>query len=664
MNYGLEVLVDDLLIHILSILSVWDVLSVRQTSKRLESLSHVRNVWHSIFRREVVEPGRPIPGYSFSITPRLLALFGLSESDLSVLSSAPLNDSYLDLIEASDLEARTLHALRLEKHWKRTTPELGMCGLAAGAHSASRSFSFRTLETIREVFLLFGGRYVVTVHSDRLRCWDIGFPRPSNQDLNVLNIAKKSQTARCVGEWVLPSDIGQFTSLMDASEPSNWQFDNSAYFAVCPVNDVSWSEHDDSASRTCSVLSVRYDPLRAPGVLPFNPDGSPSNSPVPAFSHEVSIRLPNILRTPVYTNRAEPVPAHRFGNGKLGSLIHAHGSLLFFASYVRPAETPNEEGPNGASAARYAGIEVIDWSRPHSPLKSVLLEYPDPQVGAYVGMYVHESADHILVVWQNCIGLYPVPRFSEPTDLSYPSSETSRSRSASPETVPERVVLMPTIIFALSEVVEQPISFSTCHASGLNADVPTGGPRPLTILARSQRHPHLTMQSVLTAFWVPPAASASSDAARSTPPFRFRLSRIPASTPHAFAADAAGQDGVAALVLGPSGRGVRADGGGAVYRCAPADVLLPRFGYGGPEGGGPGGWGGRVNSGLVATVDFWPYRRVDSLPGSGPLDAQERERRKLVVRFDDGMGRMVVTRVAADDSDSNVASEVTVVDFA
>lgn len=301
-----------------------------------------------------------------------------------------------------------------------------------------------------------------------------------------------------------------------------------------------------------------------------------------------------------------------------------------------------------------------------------------------MGLHVYESAEGIVVVWQTCLGVYPIPNFSD---------------DWFPEAAPifSRFVVMPTIVFAMSESIAQPIAFSTCTVPIPDAEVPDpfDAPFPLTILARSQHHTHLTVQTVLTAMSVfafivstrvlsddpsSPGLSSSSGSSITCAPggrqFGFRLTRIPAPTPHFFTPLVSGQardcDGVAALMLGPSGRGLRVDGHGAIYRCAPADVILPRFagfGFGDAGLGGGSVWDGasegsgcgrpssaKRQNNLVSTVDFWPYRRIDSLPDEllrhTPCPANEGKDNeevdsRLVVRFDEGMGRMVAARVCS-----------------
>ena len=164
-----------------------------------------------------------------------------------------------------------------------------------------------------------------------------------------------------------------------------------------------------------------------------------------------------------------------------------------------------------------------------------------------MGLYVHSSAEAIVVVWQNCLGVYPIPNFS---------GEWVSDCSAY-----NRLVTMPTIIFAMSEAVAKPITFSTCSVATIDTETSDScdSPLPLTILARSRHHPSLTVQTVLTAMsvsaflWSMSTRMLSDDPSRPEPlvaspnntpggrQFRFRLTRIPAPTPHFFAPLVSGQ---------------------------------------------------------------------------------------------------------------------------
>lgn len=359
---GLDSLVDDVLIQILSILPVWDLLNIRRTSKRFEALTHVLNVWHNIFVREVIKCGRPIPGYSFFPTPRLLQLFSPSADCICEPSR--------DIVEASDLEARTLHALRLDKHWKFSLNQPGFTELESFQHT------HQLVTPASNVYLLPGGRFVITTHQDRTLCWDLGFPRSSEQRRSQDERLK----VRCVGDWVFPRALvdQKYTARLETCLHMDWRTDCAVHLALC-------EDAIESDSRSCIVLSVRSDPLHASGLplqatLPIDESGSPFASPVPFFNKVGSFILPSTLPQPRYPSpvkEGDPEPPtsgpygpQRFANGKLGKLLHVSESYLFFSSLV-----PRED-----DVLLYCGIEVLDWRSSDPGSQSVLLEYPDPQV--------------------------------------------------------------------------------------------------------------------------------------------------------------------------------------------------------------------------------------------------------------------------------------------
>ncbi|KAL5504944.1 hypothetical protein ACEPAH_7607 [Sanghuangporus vaninii] len=752
----LDTLVDDVLIQILSLLPVWDVLRLRQTSKRLEALSHVRVVWRALFERDVLTCHRPVPGLSFTLTPRLLQLCALDSSSESLDNPEFYDDKYdvtRELIEASDLEARTLHALRLDKSWNTsatsTVTANPTLSIPNAKTSESRQRTFQTPSPVLDIFLFPGGRFVVSLHADRLRCWDLGVPHANSsgklQDLPVTSV-------RCAGEVVFSHNLPNTRMCMDTRPGASSVSVNGRHkeysisFALIPDVVPSWHSDDPSSAknqkRTCEILSVRLDPLRSSSfdihdVVPAT--GSPFATPVPLFLREAVVSLPGVLPTPSYpegsisaqTMVGEQWGPQRFSRGKLGKLLLVYGSVMFFESFVSPG--PAEGDEEEERGPKYVGIEVLDWNE---PTNTVLFEYPDPQIGSYVGSHVHASANQVLVVWQNCAALYPLPfqisnsssaslsvslsgsasgsssaRSSRPSTPSRApstssslspllatsplSSSSGSSRSslngsvldlrlddedvkitsdsdsdannfAEPEREPTRMVTMPNVIFALSEAVEAPIAFSLCDVDVNGIEFPRKEelslPHPLTIVARSRANPNRNVQSVLTASPNPQASPASANA---DDKFTFRLSRIPTSTENDSEVSS-----VAALAVGSSGRGVRADTNGALFRCTRSEVVLPRIGFGFGGFGFGFGFGdenaGVVQSSAVPTVDFWPWRCAAVLPPSSAI-GEDRED-QLALHFDDGMGRVVAVRVphpgASADDRMVGTSEVTVLDFA
>ena len=400
----LDTLIDDVLIQIISLLPAWDVLHLRQASKRLEALSHVRAVWRALFERDVLTCRRPIPGLSFTPTPRLLQLCALDASTEDLDRLEFCDDKYnvtRQLIEASDLEARTLHALRLDRSWNGSatsiatsvpTPDVS----DASGTSESRLRKFQTPSPVFDIFLFPGGRFVVSLHADRLRCWDLGVPHASRSG--------KVQVAgvRCAGEVVFSHVLPNATMCMDTRPGassvtvSGRHKEYSISFALIPDVVPSWHSDDPSGAksqkRSCEILSVRLDPLRSSPFASFEShdtasgsvSGSPFATPVPVFLREAVVSLPDILPTPSYpegsisaqTMVGEQWGPHRFSRGKLGKLLLVYGSLMFFESFVPPEHAEGEEEEE-ERPPRYAGIEVLDWNE---PTNTVLFEYPDPQV--------------------------------------------------------------------------------------------------------------------------------------------------------------------------------------------------------------------------------------------------------------------------------------------
>ncbi|KLO18233.1 hypothetical protein SCHPADRAFT_125802 [Schizopora paradoxa] len=210
-------LVDDVLIQILKALAVSDVLNIRLTSKRLETLSRLTNVWYSIFIREVLACGRPIPGYSI---PRVLpSSVDASETrrKFSILEAE-------SLFESVDLEARTLLALRLDKKWCKS----GSSTPNTDATVTMASFDPLSTLPVTNMFLLPGGRYLVLVHVDGLRLWDLGFPTSSI-------FREISSSPHLVETWLFDESARNavFNSVFDAAATSAWGGNMNIYFSYC-----------------------------------------------------------------------------------------------------------------------------------------------------------------------------------------------------------------------------------------------------------------------------------------------------------------------------------------------------------------------------------------------------------------------------------------------
>ncbi|KAL5531058.1 hypothetical protein ACEPAG_3934 [Sanghuangporus baumii] len=393
------------------------------------------------------------------------------------------------------------------------------------------------------------------------------------------------------------------------------------------------------------------------------------------------------LPTPI-----SPIPSvfedfgpQRFARGKIGELLFVYDTLLSFVSYV---PTPiSTEATRDDPDCMYA-IEVIDMKEPE---KTTLCEYLDSQLGAYVTMHVHAHVNQALVVWQNCAGLYSLPQLShcqvrirkhrEPlsdiSDSNLPISFQSLLDLPS-DLERVRLVMMPEIVFALNEPVEAPVAFSYCDSgmqgtleSGKNmTDAVTNELPPLTMIARSREHTYRIIQSALIASTSNPRCMSpcQSPARCDGPEASFRLSRIPSATPYAVsvfqlvdAYDVKEGNAVVGLALGASGNGIMAHADGSLSRCLTADVVLPSYNT----------FIGELSSTAIKTIDPSSWTRAAELYTNssigldrrgGSPSSNGRKPKPPLIRFDDGMGRLVVVRVSSV-SEVDHTDEVVIVDF-
>ncbi|KAI0075601.1 hypothetical protein K474DRAFT_1371847 [Panus rudis PR-1116 ss-1] len=142
-------LIDDVLIHLITLLPVEDLLTFRKTCKRFADLTKLRTVWCQKFTADVLQKNLPIPG------------------------------SYLPFVDipANELEWRTLRALSLSKKWRFPSRQ------------TQRTVTLPlTDSTVRDVFLLPGGQHALTVHADCLTAWAMSLPIPK-KDTIVTKIA-------------------------------------------------------------------------------------------------------------------------------------------------------------------------------------------------------------------------------------------------------------------------------------------------------------------------------------------------------------------------------------------------------------------------------------------------------------------------------------------
>ncbi|TFK48435.1 hypothetical protein OE88DRAFT_1664227 [Heliocybe sulcata] len=142
----------DILLHVLSYLSVLDILSLRTTAKPMYTLTRMHAVWYNVMLFEVLPMDIPIPG--------------LYSRDMSSLS-------------ASDLEHMIVRALRLRKNWLSPSPrKIKRTEIVPLPEEESR-------DTLRGAVIRFlpgrGNRYLLTVtgHTNfsrrryTVQCWDL-----------------------------------------------------------------------------------------------------------------------------------------------------------------------------------------------------------------------------------------------------------------------------------------------------------------------------------------------------------------------------------------------------------------------------------------------------------------------------------------------------------
>ncbi|KAL5536521.1 hypothetical protein ACEPAF_343 [Sanghuangporus sanghuang] len=587
-------LVDDVLVHILCVLSVYDVLRVRETCRHLEAISRSRNVWASLFTRHVLEDRLPVPGFMFVPTPRLSQLLGPHPTDYS-------------LIESSDIEARTLHALRLRKWWTHTYHHAEHQSLSAGDHvSGVHHRAFRVSNDVKDIFLLPGGRIVVTVHADSLRCWDLG-------SASILMDNQTRSEALCVGEYSFKRTVASVTVCSDTCVGDHFQYSVVWSLVICDDITPSWNSMENQ-NRHCEHLTLRVDYLN------------------PALSSKGSSSI-----------------------GKIGELLFVYETLMFFASYV-PTPTSTEATKDDPNYI-YTGIEVIDMKAPE---KTTLWEYPDSQLGAYVTMHVHAHVNQALVIWQNCAGLYSLPQLSHyqarirrhrkpllgisGSNQPFPFQPLPDVFSTSdPERV--RLVMMPEIVFALYEPVEAPVAFSYCDNEALESgknitDAATNWlPPPLTIIARSCGHTYQTIQSALIASTSNPTytPSCQSPTHCNGTEVSFRLSRIPSANPYAMS------------VFQPTD----------AYDVKEGNTVIGLSER--KRNSRPCGW--TVDPSLwTRAAELYTNSSIGVDKEGSPTSGGMRTRHPLI-RFDDGMGRLVVVRVSSSVSEVDHTDEVVIVDF-
>ncbi|KAG1768895.1 hypothetical protein EV702DRAFT_1143371 [Suillus placidus] len=229
------------------------------------------------------------------------------------------------------------------------------------------------------------------------------------------------------------------------------------------------------------------------------------------------------------------------------------------------------------------GIEVLDW---HTKTEGTALLPRIPDLFGALLDLVHFS-DHILVMWEACISVFPVPH------------------------VPAegRTVVAHTKVFMFYEHISSPIAFTTCVSRGWSgADTPVYAPPQetpsLTIAARGKYGGIcLTMLIRLD----------NDEGAKYPSSFPYRLLRLSPVVPN----EIQDSGGCTQICLGSSGRGMFVFGG-KVRLCAPSLLFMP-----------------------PCEMQFGPEFETEKVVyeiESGDVAGGDK------VDFDEGMGRLVVAK--------------------
>lgn len=339
----------------------------------METLSRLTNVWYSIFIREVLACGRPIPGYSI---PRALPSSAVAANTRPKINIFDAES----LFESADLEARTLLALRLDKRWCKS----GSSTPNTDATVTTTSFKPLTDLPVENMFLLPGGRYLVLVHVDGLRLWDLQFPVPTAFH-DVTSSPYLAET--WLFDETTPATI--FDTVFDAATRPAWGGKSSFFFSYCTkpcdgpilplVNLFSlFCSAHYFISRTVSIVSLTHASLKLSNNDVDIDEGvqTTSSTSSRAFSLKREIILPSSLSPP----RDSGVSTSGSINyGTLGRLIHMHSQFLIYESFA-PIPIPRTEVGDNSPRDQYVGIEVLDWTNPDTIANTTLLVYPGPEV--------------------------------------------------------------------------------------------------------------------------------------------------------------------------------------------------------------------------------------------------------------------------------------------
>ncbi|KAH9858667.1 hypothetical protein C2E23DRAFT_716722 [Lenzites betulinus] len=154
----------------MSHVDIKDILALRQTSRRLCSMSKLRWVWYDAMKRHVIQKGLPIPAASVA--------------DLKAL-------------DAAHLEHRAVHAAKFHDNWNSTHPVARKAiEFSALSYVDDQLPDDSQAAAVSHVSFLPGrnGKYLITVVGRVLTCWEVPLG--------------ESEAYR-VAEWIAASKIEQ-----------------------------------------------------------------------------------------------------------------------------------------------------------------------------------------------------------------------------------------------------------------------------------------------------------------------------------------------------------------------------------------------------------------------------------------------------------------------
>ncbi|KAI0659472.1 hypothetical protein C8Q70DRAFT_111519 [Cubamyces menziesii] len=216
---------DDTLLHILGILPVQSILSLRKTCKRLEALTRQRIVWQAVCHDQVVKEGFPFP-----------------HRDAAAAS-------------ASELERIVLHALKLGRFWLSPSAKPTF-SLEFQASSGTGVSHIRVLPG-------HGGRYVATVYKgiwSMISCWDIGERTSTSVPAPPRKLADWSPKSAIFAGFVVNSDPDSEATIATAVQTGGGQ--NS-------IELLSIADRDSASPSFRSVCNIAtsFKPIALKGDL-------------------------------------------------------------------------------------------------------------------------------------------------------------------------------------------------------------------------------------------------------------------------------------------------------------------------------------------------------------------------------------------------------------